>query len=373
MKTAKLCFSAVLLSSLFSGVVTATPLEEAIKDVEIGGLARYRFYGNSDANQDKQLNRFTGAIDIVSKVTDNVKFGTTLMVDKFDNPQNSPSSSGNIEVRRFWFEHFHDDFNVKIGKLRLITPWTNYAHAGTHGNGMVAEYYGLEKLMLIGGYYNQVNGFVNINQFIPQSIYGQEDFFYVGAIANIDSFTAQLWGNRMTNILDLMTYFDLSYKYENLRLRGQINYAKLADEQKNLFSSDNGIFYGFEAEYKNDKFFVNAGYTKTDDDMPIFTFAADANRFIQFGDNLQLIYKGVNLPDAQFMFIKGGTKIDKLGLEAGYGHIDAGQSSDFDEYYAQVSYKINRNLIFTTFYSVLKSEEKEQDNNKLYVDLAYFF
>jgi hypothetical protein len=377
MKVVKLSLSTALLISLFSNVSSATPLEDVIKDVEIGGLARYRFYGDSDVafrNGDKQLNRFTSAIDIVTKVSDDIKFGTTLMVDRFDNAQNGASGPGSVEVRRFWFQYFGDDFDVKLGKLRLITPWTNYAYAGTHGNGVEAKYMGIEKLMFIGGYYNQVNGFTHINKFIPEKTYGQEDFFYAGAVANIDSFTAQAWASRMTNIFDLMAFFDLSYKYENLRLRGQANYVKLASEQKKLFADNDGIFYGFEAEYKTDTFFVNAGYTKNDEDMPIFTMTADNNMFIQFGDSLQLIYKGANLADAKLMFLKGGVTFDKLSFESGYGHIDVSEKDkDMDEYFVRAKYKMSKNLVFTTLYSILESEEKDQDNNRLHFDLAYFF
>ena len=377
MKAIKISVSAILLSSLSFSALNAVSLEEAIKDVEVKGLARYRFYGESDVpffGSDKQVNRFTGALDIIAKIDDNLKFGTTLMVDRFDNAQNEPSASGNAEVRRFWFQYFNNDFDVKLGKLRIVTPWTNYAYAGTHGNGAVVQYTGFNKLMFVGGYFNQVNGFNQINKFISPNIYGGEDLFYIGAIANINYFTIQAWANRMTNMIDVMAYFDVNFRYENLRLRAQTNYAKLADEQKNLFADDDGIFYGFEAEYKTDRFFVNIGYTKTDNDMPIYVFAADNNDFIQFGDTLQLIYKGANLADAKLIFIKSGVNFNKLGLEAGYGHIDVGQKDmDMDEYYAKASYKMNKSFTFTTFYSILDSEEKNKDNNRLYFDLAYFF
>lgn len=382
MRATKICLSAVLLSSLSFGTLSAALLEEAIKDIEITGMARYRHYVDSDnptfagANpNDRQVNRFTGALDITSKINENLKFGTSLMVDTFNFAQNSPSSSGNIEVRQFYFQYFENNYNIKVGKTRLLTPWTNPAPAGTHGNGIVAQYTGFENLMLVGSYYNQVNAMVDFNKIIPEggpTGYGQEDFFYAAAIANFNPVSVQLWANRMTNVIDAMVYLDINYKYDNFRLRGQVNYAKVADERKSMFADDDGIFYGFEAEYKSDKVFVNAGYTKTDEDMPIFAYNADNNNFIQFGE--QLMFKGLNLADARLLFVRAGVIFDKLKLEAGYGYMDVGEKNrDMDEILLRASYKMSKNFLASTYYSILNSDKKGEDNNKLFIDLLYTF
>lgn len=383
MKMVRFSLCAVLLSSLSIGVVGAIPLEEAIKDIEVGGMARYRYYGDSDISMfnnpdDRQTNRFTGTLDITAKVTDNLKFGTSFVVDTFNFAENSPSSSSNAEVRQFWFQYFGQNFDVKLGKMRIVSPWTNPAAAGAYGNGAVASYTGIDNFMLVGAYYNQVNSFSDLNRHISESVYGQEDLMYIGATLNLNPINVQLWANQMTNILDAMVFLDVDFRYEGLKLRAQANYAKLSDDANTnvVYTDDNGLFYGVEAEYRGDRYFVNVGYTKTDKDMSIFAFNADNNRFIQFGE--QLMYRGLNLLDAQLMFIRGGVKIiDTLEFQVGYGHMDVGNGksieSDMDEYVVKAVYDMSKNFTFSTYYSVVDSDDNNRDNDRFFIDMLYKF
>lgn len=81
MKLVKLSLVAALAAGAFSAA-NATPLEEAIKDVDVSGVLRYRydtgnfdknFVNNSNLNNNKQDHKYRAQVNFGAAIADNFK------------------------------------------------------------------------------------------------------------------------------------------------------------------------------------------------------------------------------------------------------------------------------------------------------------
>ena len=366
MKLIKLSFAAIIAAGAMTTFASATPLEDAIKGVEVSGMARYRFYHQSDrgigyGDNQTQRNRFSGELNIASPIADNLKFGISLTTDANNFASNDASSTDGVNVDKFWFQYAINDLTIKAGKMEIPTPWTESAFAGTRGNGILALYSGVENWTFAAAYYNQVNGIWDNHGVIDESIFGQEDLMAAAIIGSYDIFGAQLWASRMTNVFDYSVFAQVNVNLSGFNALAQMNYLRLADELKGTFDDDSGIFMGFTAGYKNDNFFVEAGYTKTDRDMGIYSLTPDDDSFIKFGQ--QLYYLTHNYEDQAVYFLRGGFNYNKFGFEAGFGFNDDGIDSDEDlkEYYGSVSYQCSKNFSLQAYYSFLDAKKVAED------------
>ncbi len=366
MKLVKLSLAAVVAVGAMATFASATPLEEAIKGVEVSGMARYRFYHQSDfryADSGSQRNRFSGSLSITSPIADNLKFGTTLSVNTENFASNSASSQSGVNVNKFWFQYAANGFSVKAGKFELSTPWTETAFGGTRGNGILALYSGVPNWTFAAAYFNQING-VDF-----ESTVGEEDLMALAAIGSYNNVGFQAWASRMTNVFDYNVFAQVNVNLSGFNALAQMNYMRLDDNTPYVgpFADDSGIFMGFTAGYKNDIFFVEGGYTRTDKDMGIYSLTPDDDQFIKFGQ--QLYYMTHNENDVEVFFLRGGAKYNKFGFEAGYGASDqhvALEGMDFEEYYGLVSYQVVKNFSLQAYYSILdaKSNNAEAEENK---------
>lgn len=394
MKLIKLSLAAVVAAGAMTTFASAAPLEEAIKDVEISGLARYRFYNQSDYKNypdgGHERNRFSGLLNITSPVADNLKFGISLATDGNDYPRNGASSSGGVNVDKFWFQYAVNDFIVKVGKMEIPTPWTQAGFAGTRGNGILGLFTGLENWTFAAAYFNQTNGMNDAN--IP--VYsapvwaenqvssfdgglglGQEDLMAAGAIGKIGPVDLQVWMARMEHAIDYTAFGEVGFSMAGFNIKGQVNYLKLHENLEGFFNDDAGIFFGFQGGYKGEftdgSFFVDLGYTKTDKDMPVYVLDGDNDGFIKFGQ--QLYYKTQNNPDTQVFFGRAGANYKKFGAEIGYGFADVGlDDADKDEFYGLLSYQYAKNFGLQLYYSVL-TNDSDVDNNELRFQALYNF
>ena len=382
MKLVKLSLAAVVAAGAMTTFASATPLEDAIKGVEVSGLARYRFYHSSDAgigygSTDNQRNRFSGLLNITSPVADNLKFGISLATVNNNFASDSASNAGNVAVNKFWFQYAINDLTIKAGKIEIPTPWTQAGFTGTRGNGILALYSGVENFTFAAAYYNQVDAMNGLwgNLFGPGSVdalIGEEDLMAAAVIGKVGPVDLQVWMARMEHAIDYTVFGEAGFNIEGFNLKGQINYMKVTDTL-DLFADDAGIYFGFEGGYKNDMFFVNLGYTKTDDDMPLHAFDGDNDGFIKFGK--QLYYKTVNNPDTQVFFGNAGINYDKFGAAVGYGYADVGalSNSDMDEFYGQLTYQVAKNFGLELYYSVLSADDDLDENDELRFQAIYNF
>ncbi|MEB2804087.1 major outer membrane protein [Campylobacter upsaliensis] len=165
MKLVKLSLVAALAAGAFS-VANAAPLEEAIKDIDVSGVLRYRYRaGNIDsqdnaglANQsglitDKQMHQYRAQINFNAAIADNFKafvqldyaardggYGTLYGTDNQGNAVNDNESvtEEGLSVRQLYLTYTNEDFATSViaGKQQLNTIWTDNGIDGLVGTGI---------------------------------------------------------------------------------------------------------------------------------------------------------------------------------------------------------------------------------------------
>ncbi|MDR0467927.1 MAG: major outer membrane protein [Campylobacteraceae bacterium] len=371
MKLVKLSLAAVIAAGAMTTFASATSLEEAIKGVDVSGMARVRFYHQSDAryfnavgdNLGSQATQISGLLNINAPIAENFTFGTSLATDGYNTPANAASGPTGVEVDKFFFQYAAGNFVLKAGKIEIPTPWTEAGFGGSRGNGLLGLYTGVENWTLAAAYYNQINGAV------LEDLFGQEDLMAVAAIGGFEVATLQGWVSRMTNVFDYNVFGQVGVNLSGFNAVAQANYMRLDKDLAVALGTDkSGIFMGFTVGYENENFFVTGGFTKSDSDMPIYALTADNDGFIKFGQQLYLLT--TNTADTEVYFLKAGAKFNKFGVEAGYGVADIGGNVDVDELYGLVSYQIAKNFGVDLYYSVLGDDV---ENNELRLQVEYNF
>ncbi|ELE4972511.1 major outer membrane protein [Campylobacter jejuni] len=150
MKLVKLSLVAALAAGAFSAA-NATPLEEAIKDVDVSGVLRYRydtgnfdknFVNNSNLNNNKQDHKYRAQVNFSAAIADNFKAfiqfdynavdGGTGVVDNVTNAEKG------LFVRQLYLTYTNEDVATSViaGKQQLNLIWTDNAIDGLVGTGV---------------------------------------------------------------------------------------------------------------------------------------------------------------------------------------------------------------------------------------------
>ncbi|EHD2720984.1 major outer membrane protein [Campylobacter coli] len=157
MKLVKLSLVAALAAGAFS-VANATPLEEAIKDIDVSGVLRYRYEtGTFDKNFDiantgtgiptgglntsKQEHKYRAQINLSGAIADNFKAFVQLDYNSKDGGygENSFSNTSDaLSVRQLYLTYTNEDVATSViaGKQQLNTIWSDNTIDGLVGTGI---------------------------------------------------------------------------------------------------------------------------------------------------------------------------------------------------------------------------------------------
>jgi hypothetical protein len=376
MKSKYLGLAAILAAGALN-TLSAAPLEEAVKGVEVSGQVRYRYHSQSDftssissSNKGVDANRFSGYLQLISPIADGLKFGTSLVTDVWNKAESEASHPAGDTTERntftfdkYFFQYNANGLNVKAGKIEIPTPWTQSAAiSGSRGNGALALYTVNSDWTLAGATYLQVNalnGYAITPSSLDNDTFGYHNLYALAAIGKAGPVGLQVWAAKYEKIVDTALFGEAKFALSGFNAKGQVSYVKLADEVRGVGNStdDAGIFYGVEGGWKNQQFAITAGYTASDKNQGIYTLDADADGIIKFGK--QLYYATTNVQDTNTIFLKGGATFDKVGFELGYGVADVNDRSDYSEAYGTITYKYAKNFGLELYYSHI-----DLDNNK---------
>ena len=379
-KIAKLSLvAAVAVAGLTSA--NAQPLEEAIKNVDVSGSVVYRYndYGNdynaNTSSDDYSQNNYKVALNLSSKVNEDVKFNSRFIVGGADSGfaklDSSVNGDQNVDVT---LSHAYFGYTglpnttVNVGKQGLTTPWT--VAIDSDGNEQTGT--GILALSTVGpvtlaaAYFNQTNlddsgdaKSVFDNGLAPTVITneGDQDIATVGAILTLGPVTADAWYIDAQELFDSYTIgAKASFDVEGIKLGADARYASLDTDAgtndnamaKLVLTADAGLVDGKIAYAMTDK---EGGLTALDNDATTTLLGWN----LTSNDKIDADY---------WQAVLGFDILSNLNLSANYGNLQyipsVGSAVDMEEeeIYAQLLYKMSKNFSTYVRYGTYTKENK---------------
>ncbi|EAK2900916.1 major outer membrane protein [Campylobacter coli] len=422
MKLVKLSLVAALAAGAFS-VANATPLEEAIKDIDVSGVLRYRYETSnewSDINgvaqnqgsgiSGKQDHKYRAQLNFSGAIADNFKAFVQLDYNAQDGGYGAnngsttrsyeAANSSTLNVRQLYLTYTDENVatSVILGKQQLNTIWTDNAIDGLVGTGIKVVNNSIDGLTLAAfaidsvntdeqgdGVFFKNNSLTDAGDNSPyldwsQNIYG------AAAIGSYEVFNGQLnpqlWlaymsDNAFLYALDAAyntTIFDgINWTIEGAYLGNSLD-NKLEDRYKvvNESTAGNGNFFALRGSVEVNGWDATLGglyYGKKDkvtvtvleDQGNIGSLLAGEEIFYTNGSQLHGSL-GRNI----FGYVKAGYTFNetvRVGADFVYGGTKTENRSGGDklEAVARVDYKYSPKLNFSAFYSYV-NVDKDTDS-----------
>ncbi|ECC0748328.1 major outer membrane protein [Campylobacter coli] len=413
MKLVKLSLVAALAAGAFS-VANATPLEEAIKDIDVSGVLRYRYETSnewSDINgvaqnqgsgiSGKQDHKYRAQLNFSGAIADNFKAFVQLDYNAKDGGygKNNGSTtrsyaadnSSTLNVRQLYLTYTNENVatSVILGKQQLNTIWTDNAIDGLVGTGVKVVNNSIDGLTLaafavdsynsdeqggeLGTVLDEQGGELGTVLNFNENLYG------AAAIGSYEVFNGQLnpqlWLAYMT---DNAFFYAVDAAYNttifdgvNWTLEGAYLGNSLDNELKDL-GNGNGNFFALNGSIEVNGWDATLGglyYGKKD--KVTVTVIEDQGNLGSLLAGEEIFYtKGSNLNGDTgrniFGFVKAGYTFNetvRLGADFVYGGTKTENHSGGDklEAVARVDYKYSPKLNFSAFYSYV-NVDKDTDS-----------
>ncbi|ENU2684326.1 major outer membrane protein [Campylobacter coli] len=398
MKLVKLSLVAALAAGAFS-VANATPLEEAIKDIDVSGVLRYRYETSnewSDINgvaqnegsgiSGKQDHKYRAQLNFSGAIADNFKAFVQLDYNAKDggygtnNGSTTRSDSSKLNVRQLYLTYTDENVatSVILGKQQLNTIWTDNAIDGLVGTGVKVVNNSIDGLTLAAFAVDSYNNDEQAGD-LGTVLNFNENLYGAAAIGSYEVFNGQLnpqlWLAYMT---DNAFFYAVDAAYNttifdgvNWTLEGAYLGNSLDNERKDLGNGNanffalngsievngwdatlGGLYYG-----KKDK----ATVTVIEDQGNLGSLLAGEEIFYTKGSKLNGD-TGRNI----FGYVKAGYTFNetvRVGADFVYGGTKTKNHSGGDklEAVARVDYKYSPKLNFSAFYSYV-NVDKDTDS-----------
>ena len=392
MKLTKISLAALVALGAFSSVASATPLEEAIKNVDLSGFARYRYTNTRNKSADasatpsqdrnkashnfKMITNFKAAIDdnffgvvgLRYNATDGSGDNAGAGTDKTD-------TTKGFGVHQFYLGYKIGGTTITAGKQVIGSYFTDDAV----GTGVRVENKDIEGLTLTalafdalegddvesGGDLYKATGYL--------STYDVGNLYAAGIAGSYDPINFQLWYGTLTNLADVLAA-DVSGNFaitNDISLGARINYAhSQADTSaKNALGYDDGNFYAGELSTSLFGFDLAAGYIgyKTqnyqDGKYSAFTFE-DQGGLIDAGEDVFDWTRAEG--KGSYFYATSAYTFDKFtaGLDYIKGSYKTDEKTKVEEFVPRFAYQYNKKLKFSSFYAFKTEKEHDGDKNK---------
>ncbi|EAI0982393.1 major outer membrane protein [Campylobacter coli] len=413
MKLVKLSLVAALAAGAFS-VANATPLEEAIKDIDVSGVLRYRYETSnewSDINgvaqnqgsgiSGKQDHKYRAQLNFSGAIADNFKAFVQLDYNAQDGGYGAnngsttrsyeAANSSTLNVRQLYLTYTNENVatSVILGKQQLNTIWTDNAIDGLVGTGIKVVNNSIDGLTLaafaVDSYNSDEQGGELGTVLDEQSgklvtvLNFNENLYGAAAIGSYEVFNGQLnpqlWLAYMT---DNAFFYAVDAAYNttifdgvNWTLEGAYLGNSLDNELKDL-GNGNGNFFALNGSIEVNGWDATLGglyYGKKDkatvtvieDQGNLGSLLAGEEIFYTNGSKLNGD-TGRNI----FGFVKAGYTFNetvRVGADFVYGGTKTENHSGGDklEAVARVDYKYSPKLNFSAFYSYV-NVDKDTDS-----------
>ncbi len=402
MKLVKLSLVAALAASAFS-VANATPLEEAIKDIDVSGVLRYRYETSnewSDINgvaqnegsgiSGKQDHKYRAQLNFSGAIADNFKAFVQLDYSAKDGGYGTNNgsttrayaadNSSTLNVRQLYLTYTDENVatSVILGKQQLNTIWTDNAIDGLVGTGVKVVNNSIDGLTLAAFAVDSYNSDEQGGE-LGTVLNFNENLYGAAAIGSYEVFNGQLnpqlWLAYMT---DNAFFYAVDAAYNttifdgvNWTLEGAYLGNSLDNERKDL-GNGNGNFFALNGSIEVNGWDATLGglyYGKKDkatvtvieDQGNLGSLLAGEEIFYTNGSKLNGD-TGRNI----FGFVKAGYTFNetvRVGADFVYGGTKTENHSGGDklEAVARVDYKYSPKLNFSAFYSYV-NVDKDTDS-----------
>ncbi|HAA2032623.1 TPA_asm: hypothetical protein GD937_02660 [Campylobacter coli] len=402
MKLVKLSLVAALAAGAFS-VANATPLEEAIKDIDVSGVLRYRYETSnewSDINglaqnqgsgiSGKQDHKYRAQLNFSGAIADNFKAFVQLDYNAKDGGYGANNgsttrsyvadNSSTLNVRQLYLTYTDENVatSVILGKQQLNTIWTDNAIDGLVGTGIKVVNNSIDGLTLAAFAVDSYNEDEQKGE-LGTVLNFSENLYGAAAIGSYEVFNGQLnpqlWLAYMT---DNAFFYAVDAAYNttifdgvNWTLEGAYLGNSLDNELKDL-GNGNGNFFALNGSIEVNGWDATLGglyYGKKDkatvtvieDQGNLGSLLAGEEIFYTNGSKLNGD-TGRNI----FGYVKAGYTFNetvRVGADFVYGGTKTENHSGGDklEAVARVDYKYSPKLNFSAFYSYV-NVDKDTDS-----------
>ncbi|HEF3838731.1 TPA: group 2 major outer membrane porin protein PorA [Campylobacter jejuni] len=407
MKLVKLSLVAALAAGAFSAA-NATPLEEAIKDIDVSGVLRYRYESSnpwSNANfgsgiSGKQDHKYRAQVNFSGAISDNFKAFVQFDYNSQDGGYGTDSisnTSDTLTVCQLYLTYTNEDVATSViaGKQQLNTIWTDNGVDGLVGTGIKVVNNSIDGLTLAAFAMDSFNEAsdttVTITQDSSQKITGvqfnrgnpkgdgdvsgaldwSKNIYGAAAIGSYDitggQFNPQLWlaymsDNAFLYALDAAystTIFDgINWSIEGAYLGNSVD-----NKLKDRLSVANGNFFALRGTVEVNGWDASLGglYYGKKDKVTVTTIEDQGNLGSLLAGEEIFYTRGSNLNGDLgrniFGYVTGGYTFNeavRVGADFVYGGTKTniiGQGGKKLEAVARVDYKYSPKLNFSAFYS----------------------
>ena len=414
MKLTKISLAALVALGAFSSVASATPLEEAIKNVDLSGFARYRYtnnkrtgeYSNTKTESGslaghnfKMVTNFKAAIDDNFFGVIGLRYNATD--NSGDNTQGDQGSKGigtdktnttdPFRVHQFYLGYKIGGTTITAGKQEIGSYFTDDAI----GTGVRVVNQDIEGLTLTGLAFDAIEGndvesdgvLYGATGYL--STYDVGNLYAAGIAGSYSPIDFQLWYASLTNLADLLAA-DVTANFainDDISLGGRINYvnsnadidaksfaplAKSIDASNGVANYNDGNFYAGELTaslFGLDARLGYMGWKVQDKGVTSFSFE-DQGSLINVGE-LTLDHTWAD-GKANLIYATAGYTFDKFTVGADYikGHIKHAAApgengkEKVEEITPRFAYAYSKKLTFSSYYAFKTSKFADEGKNK---------
>ncbi|BEJ77362.1 group 2 major outer membrane porin protein PorA [Campylobacter jejuni] len=407
MKLVKLSLVAALAAGAFSAA-NATPLEEAIKDIDVSGVLRYRYESSnpwSNANfgsgiSGKQDHKYRAQVNFSGAISDNFKAFVQFDYNSQDGGYGTDSisnTSDTLTVRQLYLTYTNEDVATSViaGKQQLNTIWTDNGIDGLVGTGVKVVNNSIDGLTLAAFAMDSFNEAsdttVTITQNSSQKITGvqfnrgnpkgdsdvsgaldwSKNIYGAAAIGSYDiaggQFNPQLWlaymsDNAFLYALDA-AYSTTIFDGINWTIEGAYLGNSVDNKLKDRLDAANGNFFALRGTVEVNGWDASLGglYYGKKDKITVTTIEDQGNLGSLLAGEEIFYTRGSNLNGDLgrniFGYVTGGYTFNeavRVGADFVYGGTKTniiGQGGKKLEAVARVDYKYSPKLNFSAFYS----------------------
>ena len=413
MKLTKISLAALVALGAFSSVASATPLEEAIKNVDLSGFARYRYTNTRDKSADasatpsenrsdakhnfKMITNFKAAID------DNF-FGVVGLRYNANDGSGDNAKAGTdktnttdpFKVYQFYLGYKVGATTITAGKQVIGSYFTDDAI----GTGVRVVNQDIEGLTLTALAFDAIEGDdtesdgdlyaakdANGKDINRVKVYDFGNLYAAGIAGSYSPIDFQLWYASLTNLADLLAA-DVTANFainDDVSLGGRINYvnstadvsakshlSKSIDASNGVANYNDGNFYAGELTaslFGLDARLGYMGWKVQDKGVTSFVFE-DKGSLIDVGE-LTLDPTWAD-GKANLVYATAGYTFDKFTVGADYikGHIKHAAApgkngkEKVEEITPRFAYAYSKKLTFSSYYAFKTSKFADEAKNK---------